>query len=235
MSALGHRLRAYVRPSFGGPIGTIAGCQLWFDSSDASSFTYSSGSIVSQWNDKSGNGRHASQADTAKQPVRDFTWNSLSVVAFKDAGDWLNNTGYTMPSANTVLAVTGRRVGTSYFQWISGPDAHMSLFANPTGTVRINTVDTAVGATTVPESTQSLLTTTATTSAQTVRFNRASDGTSSTASTFTGAGFALGAGNSTGSFPGNGYLGELLLYDSVLSTTDRDALETYLRDKWATP
>ena len=215
---------------------SVSGLQLWFDASDASSFTYSSGSIVSQWNDKSGNSRHATQADTGAQPVRDHTWNSLSVVAFKDAGDWLANAGYTIPSASTVLAVVGRRTGaTAYFQWLSGPTTNMSVFANTTGTVRINTVDTATGATAVPVTTQSLLTTTATTAEQTVRFNRAADGSSSTASTFSAAGFALGAGDSTGAFPGNGFIGELLLYSSVLGTRDRDNLETYLRNKWATP
>ena len=37
---------------------TIPGCQLWFDAADRTSMTFS-GSTVTQWNDKSGNGRNA--------------------------------------------------------------------------------------------------------------------------------------------------------------------------------
>ena len=36
---------------------SIANCQFWFDAADASTFTFSSGTVVSAWNDKSGNAR----------------------------------------------------------------------------------------------------------------------------------------------------------------------------------
>ena len=38
---------------------SIAGCQVWLDASDPTLFSYSSGSVIQQWNDKSGNGLHA--------------------------------------------------------------------------------------------------------------------------------------------------------------------------------
>lgn len=41
---------------------------LWLDAADASTITLN-GSTVSQWNDKSGNGRHATQAVAANQPT----------------------------------------------------------------------------------------------------------------------------------------------------------------------
>ena len=37
---------------------------------DANTFTYSSGSVVSQWSDKSGNTRHATQGTVSQQPTR---------------------------------------------------------------------------------------------------------------------------------------------------------------------
>jgi hypothetical protein len=37
----------------------IPGLALWLDAADQSTFTFSSGSNISQWNDKSGNGRNA--------------------------------------------------------------------------------------------------------------------------------------------------------------------------------
>lgn len=48
----------------------IGDVRLWLDATDASTFTFSSGAVVSQWRDKSGNGYHASQADVARQPTR---------------------------------------------------------------------------------------------------------------------------------------------------------------------
>jgi len=38
---------------------SIAGCQVWLDASDPTLFSYSSGSVIQQWSDKSGNGLHA--------------------------------------------------------------------------------------------------------------------------------------------------------------------------------
>jgi hypothetical protein len=47
---------------------------LWLDAADTSTVTLSSGA-VSQWNDKSGNSRHVSQAVAAQQP----TWNATGL------------------------------------------------------------------------------------------------------------------------------------------------------------
>lgn len=47
---------------------SIAGLYLWLDASDSSSVTLNSGN-VSQWRDKSGGGRHFSQATSGAQPA----------------------------------------------------------------------------------------------------------------------------------------------------------------------
>lgn len=60
----------------------VPGLQLWLDAADDSTFTYSSGAIVSQWNDKSGNANHAAQATVADQPSRSGTINAKSSVVF---------------------------------------------------------------------------------------------------------------------------------------------------------
>ena len=62
---------------------------LWLDAADASTVT-ESGGAVSQWDDKSGNSRHASQPTTAARP----TWtanalNGLPVVTFDGSNDIL--------------------------------------------------------------------------------------------------------------------------------------------------
>jgi len=66
---------------------------LWLDASDASTITESGGS-VSQWDDKSGEDNHVSQATGSKQPTTGSrTQNGLNVLDFDNAsGDTLRNT-----------------------------------------------------------------------------------------------------------------------------------------------
>lgn len=47
----------------------IANLYAWYDASDAGSIAIESG--VSQWNDKSGNGFHATQSTANKQPLHE--------------------------------------------------------------------------------------------------------------------------------------------------------------------
>ena len=60
---------AWTPASLGGTLG------LWLDASDASTIT-SAGGLVSQWSDKSGNGRHATQPTSGSQPT--YTGTALS-------------------------------------------------------------------------------------------------------------------------------------------------------------
>jgi len=49
----------------------------WYDASDAGSIVHID-SLVSQWNDKSGNGNHATQPSSVSQPAYDSTSNSIT-------------------------------------------------------------------------------------------------------------------------------------------------------------
>ena len=69
-------------PSGWTPAALGSALALWLDAEDAASITLN-GSTVAQWNDKSGNNRHVSQATTANQPTYNLTgFNS------KPALDW---------------------------------------------------------------------------------------------------------------------------------------------------
>jgi len=55
---------------------------LWLDGADADTITLNSGN-VSQWDDKSGNARHATQASSAQQPLYDLaSLNGKNTLAF---------------------------------------------------------------------------------------------------------------------------------------------------------
>jgi hypothetical protein len=63
---------------------------LWLDADDASTIVLN-GSTVSQWSDKSGNGRNATQAIAASQPTRTLSGlNGKTVLTFDGMDDFLN-------------------------------------------------------------------------------------------------------------------------------------------------
>ena len=50
------------------------GLVLWLDAADDTTFSYSSGTEVSQWRDKSGYNNHANQSTVANQPSRNTVY-----------------------------------------------------------------------------------------------------------------------------------------------------------------
>ena len=84
-----------VRQMLGGPklwrpADLGASLALWLDADDASTITLN-GSTVSQWDDKSGNGRNVSQATAANQPT--YTLNGLNgkpVLTFDGIDDFMS-------------------------------------------------------------------------------------------------------------------------------------------------
>lgn len=86
---------------------------VWLDAADAATITLN-GSSVSQWNDKSGNGVHVSQASASQQPTYSASGlNGKGVLTFDGSNDNLLNN--TLPAAGlsttTFIAV---------FRYISG-------------------------------------------------------------------------------------------------------------------
>lgn len=64
---------------------------LWLDAEDASTITLN-GSTVSQWNDKSGNGRNVSQATATNQPTYQATGLNAKPTLSSDGNDVLRGT-----------------------------------------------------------------------------------------------------------------------------------------------
>jgi hypothetical protein len=86
------RFRERCRSKISGALWTpyYSTTALWLDGSDASTITLNSGN-VSQWNDKSGNGRNFSQASAAAQPA--YTANQLNglpALIFDGVDDFLD-------------------------------------------------------------------------------------------------------------------------------------------------
>ena len=89
------------------------GLILWLDSSDDSSFSYSSGTLVSQWRDKSGLNNHANQSTAANQPTRNSSTNSRKTVTFDGTNDSLSTSNsLDLSVTHTIFAIASQTTGT---------------------------------------------------------------------------------------------------------------------------
>lgn len=81
---------------------------LWLDAADASTITLN-GSAVSQWNDKSGNGNHVTQATASAQPTYSMTgFNGLPTLSFDAVNDEMSCTDVVSSQGDLFYAAAFR-------------------------------------------------------------------------------------------------------------------------------
>lgn len=223
---------------------------LWLDADDASTITLN-GATVSQWRDKSGNGRHASQGVAASQPT--YTASAFAgkpALTFDGADDNLAvNYNYTGNQA-TLYAVVSRLLGGSSEQWVfssyggtngtplvapmwalgvaSITGTNWATYGNSTflsGGVTLTTDGTPFALGLVSDISGSVLDT-YTNGTRTAQHN--------TGSRFSGGGARnfIGAEVDGGSRFLSGRVSEIIQTETVLSTDNRQRLEGYLAWKW---
>ena len=228
----------------------VAGYSCWLDSADSSSFTYSSGTLVSQWNDKSGNGRHFTQSTTANQPNRynNIRHNNYPVLTFNS--DLMANTGFNwVNSAFTTFVVMRYLYPTFNFTGIlgsnvsSGPtlgmnsDDAFATFKVGTSSSPYNLFPTNTNADVAVWKSAGVSSGNLTTTF----YKNGTQASSTTSMTglSTGTGAVLGASTATGTDinPASNslFICEVIVYPSQLSDTDRNSVEAYLKTKWGTP
>ena len=96
----------------------LASTACWLDASDTATITLVSGTNVSEWRDKSGNERHATQATSANQPTYISSgMNSLGLV------DWDgSNDAMTISGGTTTLHAALSADNTYSMAWVVKPD-----------------------------------------------------------------------------------------------------------------
>ena len=254
MSVAAHRLRRLdqVDAAAGFAPTDITGCIGWYDASHAGSFTYHSGTLVSQWNDRSGSGNHLVSASSSVAPDRTGTQNGLSIVAF--TSDLLTDSGGGV-SAQIADAESDFSIAVVYIA--NSTAANFLMGGTPTSTSRgfgifrqsstnaefraRNSVSNRVRRVTVPADGWRTLIGTVDASSPgtripTLRAN-GTDGATEFAAATSGAAGALGVGardSSGAATMFDGSLAELIVYDNIISGANVTDLETYLQDKWAT-
>lgn len=209
---------------------SIAGCQAWYDFADPTTITQSSNK-VSQANDKSGNGRNLTQATGANQP----TWgkaylNGKRYLLFA-ANHFMVSSAITLAQPITIIVlVLDSAAGASQAN-IVARDSVQFLYRRSTGAWAFY-ADSAEQGTTATDGNLHRLS---------AVFNGASsvlylDNASITSANPGSGGFSTQAisvgGLSGGTALWQGDIGEILIYNTALSASDRYNIDQYLLLKW---
>lgn len=220
-----------------------ASLALWLDADDASTITLN-GSTVSQWSDKSGNGRNATQGTAANQPTYTasglngkpvLTWGANSISSLVTAFT-LNHplSVYSVAQANAPTNAVRAIVGSGYVSYALGtltasPATYAYALWNPflNGGAYINNAATTnpviVGSTTESNDENTWNTY--------VNGSNAGQAIWSTGTPDAPSFIRIGYSGAAAEY-WHGTIGEVVICSTTLSTTDRQRIEGYLAWKW---
>jgi len=217
----------------------ISGLALWYQNNV--------GVAVGQWDDSSGNSRHAVQGTASEQAAVSGGGLDFDGADPEDHYDIAESTGYINPggtNAFTIAFVVKRDGDEDDNSIIGGPNnaAYLAFLSEENITYRSSDVSGFTFATnTWAKDTQFLCTVTKDTSGNFAFYKNgvsvsptASSGVPNTNANFSSVKL-LGArspGTSTGSFTWDGIIYEVVMYDTELSGDDLTNLNTYLTSKF---
>ena len=233
---------------------SIPGLSLWMDAADRSSMTFSSGSDVSLWKDKSGNGNNgtpttyfggsATTVTLAQNSIGGLPAIQLTGVSSILGNLALSGSGVSMIYVFKMLSATPAAPRTIVITRPGVSDASFdpSVIGNSgtnTGTVfgygRLFSGQSTYATTSIPLSTDTLFSCWSDGTFTFVSRNGGSTVTSQsgTLGNLNTSVYAIGSQyiNDTTS-PFTGYIGEVLVYNNNLTTPQRQQVEGYLAAKW---
>jgi len=216
----------------------ISGLAAWYDASDASTITDAGAGAVSQWTDKSGNARTLTQGTAGSRPTTGTrTQNGRNVLDFDGSADYMSaSSAFTQGTSDTVFVVCLNDDGAdSTSQVVYNSDdvsnAHCRLLKVSTNVWRA-TSGAALDAGTPNTSAHLLAGVFNGTSGSSLRLDGTSIATGSTGTNSASVSSHVGR-NGAGTAYWDGWVAEILHYDSVLSATDIARVEAFLNAKWA--
>ena len=212
---------------------SLSGLALWLDAADSTTIQFSSGANISNWRDKSGNERNATQGTTINQP----SIGSRSVVF--DTNKLLTTTYTSFPPSETIFivlnvfsatngvegqllqtsAVGGRQFGLNALRLVTAKSGVGYLIGIGAGGTLTSNTPTLVGSTNDGSQIFHYI-------------NGSVTGTNLSITPYSGTGTTL-IGNTSGRNTGLvGYINEILTYSNTLSVNQRQQVEGYLAWKW---
>ena len=222
---------------------SISGCQLWLDAADASSMTFSSGTTVSAWLDKSGNGNNGT-ANTGVAWAASGMGTNLPAMTFTNSQWFLGNISIT-GSTMTVFGVISMSASSPFAaRMIALAAPNANDYNNPAYVGILRQSSNNMGpyrngnypSVTFSYNTPTLLSTWYDGTNANISANGALTPSSSASSgNFTISSYALAANTNLGDIGAAsfyGYMSEIIIYNSSLSTSQRQQVEGYLSWKW---
>ena len=226
---------------------------LWTD--DGTTQVSSDGDLIYRWDDKSGNGGHAKQSVSANRPSYKINAGGNATSLLFDGADWLNNvdhipafgSGDTYPItmiaifANSLVSGNDTQIGvaSSTSNWPywrlflsdATPDDQYFQVAGNTGSEAIISTSTTVG----DGNNHIAIGVTYSNTSRDIWVDGGdhASGTASAVRTIDPNVVSIGRlSRLTPIDTCNGYILELAVYDSALSTADREDFEAYATSKW---
>jgi hypothetical protein len=222
-----------------------------FDATSGGTLVSADGAVA-RWEDKSGNGRHATQATSGSRPLRRAAGvNGLGALDFDGTNDWLSTSASVFSDLTSLswFAVvknddSGANNRAVFGDRVNGDDG--GLFFTKIGTSNILYSRGSVDASTrvdVSEAvsfptTPMMASMVTTSSTGTARRNGVSAGTNTTTTASvayinaTAIGNSLASNGQPSTLWWDGLVCELVIYNAALSDADRSAIESYLMAKW---
>jgi len=214
---------------------------LWLDAADSTTIT-SSGGSVSQWNDKSGNGKNATN------PVNTVTYNlspinNIPTITFSPNSYLSNTMTYTTTTRNVFAVVTIGGIGTTnstnYVMIYAGSNVGVILYnynVSGAGDIEMGYFGKVLLATQSGVGNYNITSILATTNS-TGNTGIFVNGSSQALQTNVTGSFSYATGSVTQYIGGytaaqTTIIGELIVYDGILTTTQRQQVEGYLSQKW---
>jgi hypothetical protein len=208
---------------------SIESLRAWYDASDDTQFTYSSGTVVSEWRDKSGYALHATHANAAQQPTRNVTRNGRTAVAFQNSPRVLTiaDMAAAFPTAATGVFVYGPGSNEYNIFFTSATTSFTSYSGNGYSAFFKATRLTNTPA--MPSTGFHVVTWISSATQYTIRQNGTQILTA--AADFT-AGSSHRIGSSTNGNAANHTSCEILLFNETLSTAQLKTVERYAGNRW---
>ena len=207
----------------------IAGCVGWWDADNAASIT-ESGGLVSQWNDRSGQGNHATASTTARPTTGTRSLNGRNVLDFDGTANGMA-TSLADTATQTVFFVAVSDVASSAGRVWGFGGGNRGAFpdSGAWGFWRQQTAGAISFGTTASATSPSVACALFSSNSSLTTFGNGAQGTTNDPVDSFGGTFAIG--KEASNFH-NGYVAEIVIYNTALTTADRARVEAYLAAKW---
>lgn len=214
----------------------------WYDYADIGTITKDGSNLISQINDKSGNSRNATQATSSRQPVYTASAvNSLSAALFDGTDDRLGLLTSGDLSTFTVIAIAKPariRQYDAFFDSAAGATNQLTLEQSSGSAIDFwdyNVGRKAISSGTISTTQPYVLKWSYDTVTLRTSVNNAGAGSESVLSAVLKQDCAMGGDRASGGFfYFSGYMCEVLVAASVLTSQNYTDLQTYAQNKWGT-